>query len=89
MTFYPVQQISCLIFLLHNQPQLSTQSWNASSFPSQKLQMLPLVHKGTDNADNTDDANDMHNHNRVIGIAWLKAFSCAKNRNFAPWYILN
>ena len=26
-------------------------------------------------ADDTDDADD---YNRVIGIAWLKAFSCAK-----------
>ena len=36
----------------------------------QKLEMLTPVHN---NADNADD------YNRVIGIALLKAFSCAKN----------
>ena len=64
----------CLTFLLHSQPQLSPQSWDASSFPLQKLQMLTPVHTDTDNANNTDDAD---NYNRVIDIAQMKAFSCA------------
>ena len=38
-----------------------------------KNYLLTCVHNDTDNA---DDAND---YNRVIGIALLKAFSCAKN----------
>ena len=62
---------SCLTFLLHSQLQLSTQSWDASSFPSKKLQMLIPVHN------NADDAEDADNYNKAIGIALLKAFSCA------------
>ena len=38
--------------------------------------LLTSVHNNVDNADATDDAN---NYNRVIGIALLKAFNCAKN----------
>ena len=32
------------------------------------------------NTDATHDADDADNYNRVIGIALLKAFSCAKNK---------
>ena len=38
--------------------------------------LLTSVHNDTDNTDARDDAND---YNLVIGIARLKAFSCAKN----------
>ena len=41
-----------------------------------KNNLLISVHNDTDEADATDDAN---NYNRVIDIALLKAFSCAKN----------
>ena len=43
----------------------------------QKLQMLTSVHNNAGNAYKADEADDS---NRVIGIALLKAFSCAKNR---------
>ena len=58
-------------------------------FSLQKLQMLTPVHNNADDtndADNADDANDADdtdnadNYNRVIGIALMKAFSCAKNQ---------
>ena len=41
-------------------------------FSLQKLQMLTPVHN------DTDDANDKDDYNRVIGIELLKGFSCAK-----------
>ena len=42
---YSTADFIYLNFLLHNQPQLSTQSWNASSFPSKsyKFQCLSTV----------------------------------------------
>ena len=43
-----------------------------------KNNLLTSLHNNADDADATDDAND---YNRVIGIALLKAFSCAKNPN--------
>ena len=49
-------------------------------FSLQRLQMLTPVHNDTDDADDTDNANDVDNaddYNRLIGIALLKAFSCA------------
>ena len=63
----------CLTFLLQSQPQLSTQSLDASSLPPQKLQMLTSVHNDAENADDAED------YNRVIGIALLKAFICTNN----------
>ena len=42
-----------------------------------KNNLLTFVHNDTDDADAADKAD---NYNRVIGIALLKAFSCAKNR---------
>ena len=57
-----------LTFLLHRQAQLSTKSWDSSSF-LHKLQVSTPVHN---DADVTDDAD---NYKRVIGIALLKAFS--------------
>ena len=41
-----------------------------------KKNLLTSVHNDTDNADNADDTDD---YNRVIGIAQLKTFSCAKD----------
>ena len=41
--------------------------------------LLTSVHNNSDDADATDDADNSDNYNRVIGIAQLKAFSCAKN----------
>ena len=40
-----------------------------------KNNLLTSVHNDGDNTDARDDTN---NYNRVIGIALLKAFSCAK-----------
>ena len=36
------------------------------------------MHNDADDADNIDDADDADDYIRVIGIAQLKAFSCAK-----------
>ena len=48
-----------------------------------KDNLLTSVHNDADDADTTDDTND---YNRVIGIALLKAFSCAnKNKGGAPF----
>ena len=55
-------------------------------FSFHKLQMLTAVHNDTDHADNADDTDntdDTDDNNRVIGIALLKAFSCAKMRREA------
>ena len=44
--------------------------------------LLTSAHNDADNADaahTADDADDTDDYNRVIGIALLKAFSCAKN----------
>ena len=40
--------------------------------------LLTFVHNDADDADNADDAADADDYNWVIGIAQLKAFSCAK-----------
>ena len=40
--------------------------------------MLTSVHN---DADDTDDADDADDYSRVIGIAQLKAYSCANNTN--------
>ena len=40
---------------------------------SSKNNLLTSVHN------NTDDADDTNNYNKVIGIAQLNAFSCANN----------
>ena len=40
------------------------------------VHLLTSVYNDADDADAADDADD---YNRVIGIALLKAFSCAKN----------
>ena len=42
-----------------------------------KNNLLTSVHNDTDTADDPDDADDTDDYNRVIGIALLKAFSCA------------
>ena len=53
-------------------------------FSLQKLEMLITVHNDADDAndaddtDNASDTDDIDNYNRVIGIALLKPFSCAK-----------
>ena len=47
-------------------------------FSFQKLEMLTPIHN---DADDTDDADD---YNRVICIALLKAFNCAKNTRAIP-----
>ena len=47
--------------------------------------LLTSIHNNTDDADTaddadtTDDTDDANDYNRVIGIAQLKAFSCAKS----------
>ena len=47
--------------------------------------MSTSVHNDASDADDTDDANATENYNRVIGIAQLKAFSCAKNQQTATF----
>ena len=44
----------------------------------QNLHLVTSFHNDADDVDTADDAND---YNRVIGIAQLKAFSCAKNKH--------
>ena len=51
---------------------------NYLSTDSKTYTLLTSVQNDANHADNADDAN---NYNRVIGIAQLKAFSCAKNRD--------
>ena len=46
----------------------------AEAPPSKTYTLLTSVHNDADDADATND------YNRVIGIAELKAFSCAKNQ---------
>ena len=41
--------------------------------------LLTSVHNDADDTDAMDDADNANDYNRVIGIAQLKAFSCAKN----------
>ena len=43
--------------------------------------LLTSVHNDADNANTTFDADDADNYNRVIGIALLRAFGCAKNED--------
>ena len=45
---------------------------------SKTYTLLTSVHNNTDNTDDT------HDYNRVIGLAQLKAFSCAKNQTYDP-----
>ena len=47
----------------------------AEAPPSKTYTLLTSIHN------NTDDANDADDYNRVIGIEQLNAFSCAKNQN--------
>ena len=47
------------------------------STDSKTYTLLTSVHNDTDATDNTDDPDD---YIRVIGIAQLKAFMCAKNK---------
>ena len=49
---------------------LSSSSWSKTTLI---VYLLTSVYNNADYADDTDD------YNRVIGLAQLKAFSCAKN----------
>ena len=62
MSYFPTSQLTTDFY-----PKLG-----CIQSPLQKLQMLATVHNDEDDTNNTDD------YNRVIGIALLKAFSCAK-----------
>ena len=74
MTFlFSTSDFICLTFLLHSQPQLSNPKLGCIQFSPQKLQVLTPVHN------DTEDTDDAGNYNSVIGIALMKAFSCAKN----------
>ena len=48
----------------------------AEAPPSKTYTLLTSVNNDANNIDHADDADD---YNRVIGIAQLKAFRCAKN----------
>ena len=52
-----------------------TFKWFWAVLPGQNV-MVTFVHSDADATDDTDDADD---YNRVIGIAQLKAFSCAEH----------
>ena len=41
--------------------------------------LLTSVHNDADATDNVDTTDNANNYNRVIGIAVLKALSCANN----------
>ena len=45
--------------------------------------LLTSVHNDADDTDTAGNAVNTNDYNRVIGIAVLKAFSCAKNQNEA------
>ena len=73
MTFYSVQQILYVLlsYFTANHSFLP-KAGRHPVFPP-KVKMLTPVHNDTND---TDDADD---YNRVIGVAHLKAFSCANN----------
>ena len=50
-----------------------------------KNNLLTSVHNDADDTDATDDADNTDDYNRVIGIALLKAFSCANNVIKTKW----
>ena len=72
---FPIQQIS-YVSLSHFTASNSFLLTARMHVSLQKLRMLTPVHSDADNADGTEDADD---YNRVIGIALLNAFNCAKN----------
>ena len=53
-----------------------------------KNNLLTSVHNDADAADHTDDADNVSNYSRVIGIALMKAFSCAKKINKLSDYFI-
>ena len=57
---------------------VGTFKWFQAVLPGQNnfLYLLASVHNDVDDTNTADDAND---YNRVIGIALLKTFSCAKH----------
>ena len=64
-------------------------------FSLQKLQMLTPVHNDADNAKDSDDAYDVDNadstddYYKVLGMALVKAFSCAKKWNVYQPFVTN
>ena len=56
-------------------------------FSLHMLQMLTPVNIDADDANDGDDTDDADDYNRVIGIALLKAFSCAKNKRHQDVHI--
>ena len=57
----------------------------AEAPPSKTYTLLTSVHNNTDDSDDTDDAYNAKQYNRVISIAQLKDFSCAKNKLLPPY----
>ena len=54
-----------------------------TSYPSTDCKtytLLTSVHNDADDTDNADTTDNADDYSRVVGIALLKAFSCANNR---------
>ena len=62
------------------------QRWDALSFPSKSYKCEHLLTKTQIDADNAENVDD---YNRVISIALLKAFSCARKLNVYQPFVRN